>query len=125
MPRKTISNEQWREIIQTCRNSGLSDYEWCKSNGVAVSTFYKYAKKFRERASISLPSFGVRTKPETQEVVPVEMPSQMTTFIDHNAPLTMENPAISIHIDGIRMDISNHADATLLHNTLQVLKSIC
>ncbi|MRM88999.1 IS66 family insertion sequence hypothetical protein [Faecalicatena contorta] len=125
MLRKALSKEQWREVIQTCRNSGLSDYQWCKSNGIAASTFYKHAKKLRESACISPPSFGARTITEKQNVVQIGVDSMSSTCIEHNTPLSIENPVISLHINGIRMDIRNGADSNLLPQTLLVLKSLC
>lgn len=125
MTRRKMSNEQWMEMIQTCRSSGLSDHQWCKENDVAVSTFYKHAKEFRENACISLPSFGTRNVHDTQEVVQVNLETKTSALIEHSDPLAIECPAISLHINGIRMDIHNHVDPVLLTKALQALGNLC
>ena len=28
-------------LINECRQSGMTDADWCRENGIAVSTFYK------------------------------------------------------------------------------------
>ena len=34
------SDEEWMQFITSCRQSGLSDKEWCASNGIVASSFY-------------------------------------------------------------------------------------
>lgn len=33
------SDEEWMQLITSCRQSGLSDREWCASNNIVVSSF--------------------------------------------------------------------------------------
>jgi len=35
---KRKSVEEWRQIIETARNSGLSDKDWCLENDVSINT---------------------------------------------------------------------------------------
>lgn len=37
---KSERDKYWTELIQTCRVSGLSDYEWCRMNHISISSFY-------------------------------------------------------------------------------------
>lgn len=37
---KSERDKYWTELIQTCRVSGLSDYEWCRMNHISTSSFY-------------------------------------------------------------------------------------
>ena len=122
MVRKQLSDEQWMDVIQTCRNSGLSDYQWCAENDIAVSTFYKYASKLRLQACKKPKMLPLS---EHQEVVQVAINEEPSTIIGHNALHATAGPAISLHINGIRMEIRNHAESVLLINTLQALKNIC
>lgn len=120
MSKKLLSDEKWMDIILTCRKSGLSDHHWCKENGVAASTFYKYAKKLRMQGcqhTTSVPSF--------QEVVQVTMSEESSPCVEHNALHATDNPAITLQVNGIRVEIHNHADSRLLTNTLLALGSIC
>ena len=38
----------WQQRIQECQYSGKGVQAWCKENGIAVSTYYKYLRKIRE-----------------------------------------------------------------------------
>jgi hypothetical protein len=35
------------EIITACRQSGLSDFHWCRINGIPSSSFYNAARRLR------------------------------------------------------------------------------
>ncbi|MCP1111507.1 IS66 family insertion sequence element accessory protein TnpB [Lachnospiraceae bacterium PAL227] len=122
MPRKRLSDEEWMEIILSCKKSGLSDYRWCKENDIVVSTFYKHAKKLRASGYTS--PVSATPVAEKHEVVQIALNDEMPV-VEHNALHSIESPAISLYINGIRMEINNNADSRLLTNTLQALKAIC
>ena len=44
------SDEEWMQLITSCRQSGLSDKEWCVSNGIVVSSFYNAVVRLRKKA---------------------------------------------------------------------------
>ena len=44
--REKTGNRQQR--IQECQHSGKGVQAWCKENGIAASTYYKYLRKIRE-----------------------------------------------------------------------------
>lgn len=44
------SDEEWMQLITSCRQSGLSDKEWCASNGIVVSSFYNAVVRLRKKA---------------------------------------------------------------------------
>ena len=67
----TDCDRYWYDLIQKCRASGKSDYQWLKENNIKSSTFYYHVKKLRQKA-FQLPESTKRTSlPEVQEVVPV------------------------------------------------------
>lgn len=53
------SDEEWMQLITSCRQSGLSDKEWCVSNGIVVSSFYKCCSTASQK---SLPDPGTYTE---------------------------------------------------------------
>lgn len=122
MAKKLISDEEWMDIILTCRKSGLSDHRWCQENGVAQSTFYKYAKKLRMQGGRLSPIVPI---PDCHQVVQVSLHEEESPCIEHNDLHVTDGPAISLHIHGIHMEIHNHADSRLLTNTLLALGDIC
>ena len=39
---------QWSQIIRECRESGLSNREFCRQRGITEKSFYYWLKKIRE-----------------------------------------------------------------------------
>lgn len=48
--KKSERDKYWTNLIQNCRVSGLSDYEWCRINHIATSSFYYNVKRLRMAA---------------------------------------------------------------------------
>lgn len=42
--------EQWREIIQECQKSGLSNKAYCQQQGISEKTYYYWLRKLRTAA---------------------------------------------------------------------------
>lgn len=43
-------SEEWMQLITSCRQSGLSDKEWCASNGIVASSFYNVVVRLCKNA---------------------------------------------------------------------------
>lgn len=58
------------KLIMECRRSGLSDYQWCQSQGINPGTFYNWVSKLR-KAGYTIPDSESKTSgvPVRQEVV--------------------------------------------------------
>ena len=56
------------KLIMECRQSELSDYQWCEQNGIHPGTFYNWVSKLR-KSGYSLPDVSKRSemKPAVQE----------------------------------------------------------
>ena len=51
MSRRTFhSAEEWMQMVTTCRQSGMSDKDWCAANGINISTFYNAVARLRKKA---------------------------------------------------------------------------
>ena len=57
---KKRTAEEWRQIILEARNSGMSDFEYCRINTIPPGTFYRAIKRLR-KLSCDIP-FGVVTR---------------------------------------------------------------
>ena len=44
------SPDEWLQLIQECRRSGLTDRTWCEQHGILVSSFYNAVKRLRKKA---------------------------------------------------------------------------
>ena len=41
--------QHWAMVIQECRNSGLSNREYCRQRGIAEKSFYYWQRKLRKQ----------------------------------------------------------------------------
>ena len=75
-PRRT--DEEWMNLIQECRTSGLTDKEWCREHQIHSSNFYYHIRRLREMAcEIPEPASG-STRTGFQEVVPITFEESFT-----------------------------------------------
>ena len=47
-------------LINECRQSGMTDADWCRENDIAVSTFYNWVSRCRKAAADQIlpPNYG-------------------------------------------------------------------
>ena len=64
----TVREQGWLQTIQKAARSGQSIKDWCKQNGIAESTFYRWKQRLRERAL-------ARLWPETAEITQAKNPA--------------------------------------------------
>ena len=71
---KRVCKDEQIKLIMECRQSGLSDYQWCEQNGIHPGTFYNWVSKLK-KSGYSLPytQKNSEMKPEIQEVVKVDL----------------------------------------------------
>ncbi|MFR2880503.1 MAG: IS66 family insertion sequence element accessory protein TnpA [Lachnospiraceae bacterium] len=43
-------------LINECRQSGMTDADWCRENDIAVSTFYNWVSRCRKAAADQIPA---------------------------------------------------------------------
>lgn len=115
--------EQIRPINE-CRQSGLTDTDWCRENGIAVSTFYNWASRCREAAADQIlpPNYGHLENPRPrQDVVPIDLVPDL--FLEQYMPLQMQEPylgnshTIEIAVKDITVRIRNGAEPALITKT--------
>ena len=61
-------------LINECRQSGMTDADWCRENDIAKSTFYNWVSRCRKAAAdqIPAPNYGHCEIPRSkQDVVPI------------------------------------------------------
>ncbi|MCB6288513.1 IS66 family insertion sequence element accessory protein TnpA [[Clostridium] scindens] len=62
--------------INECRQSGMTDADWCRENGIEVSTFYNGVSRCRKAAANQFlpPNYGQLEEPRLrQDVVPIDL----------------------------------------------------
>ncbi len=91
MSKRIFKDEQIR-LIMECRQSGLTDYQWCKQNGIHPGNFYNWVSKLQK---------------------------QGYTFTESAAKPTAVTAELLI--GGITLRLFNGADEKLVQNTLRFI----
>ena len=116
-------------LINECRQSGMTDADWCRENDIAVSTFYNWVSRCRKVAAdqIPAPSYGhceiLRSK---QDVVPIDivsahLPEQHTASQMHQTNLDNSH-TIEVSMNDVIILISNDANPALLTRILRLIR---
>lgn len=130
--KRISSNEQFR-LITECRQSGLSDYQWCQMNDIKPGTFYNWISRLRKSGRI-IPGSAAATEPTAaglQEVVKVElipghefMPKQPVGNdrpVQDPETIPQKNPTVEILLENSTIRFFHGADRELIETTLRCL----
>lgn len=119
------SCDEWMQVIQECRASGLSDSAWCHQNNIPISSFYSAVKRCRNKAC-TIPETSVAVCSKSQEVVPVEFTDPVTTHSVRNEKQDLSvNATIQIVVKDYKIQITNNCAKETIQNTLLALREIC
>ena len=128
------SNDEWMSLITQCRQSGLTDQDWCEQNGIPSSSFYNAVTRLRKQAC-DIPE-AVRTAPvmdltNRQDVVRIDIvPDVMPAKPNIPEVPALQVPAeyidkshmIEIFIADSSIRIGNGADPLLLETAIRALR---
>ncbi len=120
------NDQEWMELIQKCRTSGLSDRNWCGKYSIPISTFYTKISKLRKKAC-DIPKPPRRASYEPQQVVALEIldGTPMTRHDPGDSCAEAHAPAVVLAIREYRIEIANHAAEEAIKNTLAALRQLC
>lgn len=120
------------DLIMECRNSGLTDYQWLKENGISRSTFYYWISQFRKNG---YPNIDEIPKPlkqssphraQPQEVVKINVVPDGPS--ERNAPRQRAysniDPVIEIISGNTVIRLANGTDPCLLETVLRSLGGV-
>lgn len=127
-----INKAQQLKYILECRNSGLTDYQWCKEHGIQPGTFYNWVSKLKKEGCQDIPNPLSRVKhvPVKQEVVklgigPVEGEVDNLPFrMEQNAclsPKPSNDSVVEIVLPNATIRFVNGVDPMLFNQTLRYL----
>jgi len=136
MRSKRISADEQFQLIMECRQSGLSDYQWCQMNDINPGTFYNWISRLRKRGMVIPMSSdqGKKTSSPLQEVVRV---NSITDSASVPAPMqvgqntcivpdlaTKELPTVEILIGNATIRFFNNTDKNLIETTLKCMGGV-
>lgn len=117
------------KLIMECRQSGLSDYQWCQKQGINPGTFYNWVSKLR-KAGYTIPDSeskipGVSVSQEVVKLGLVEReistPVMMEQNVSHLVSSDSSRLAAEIECGNIRIRLFNGADTSVIQNTFQYI----
>ena len=65
------TDQEWLDLIQECRTSGLTDKAWCEQQHIQRSNFYYQIRRLRKKAC-EIPDNPVSSCQEHHEVVAID-----------------------------------------------------
>ena len=134
MRSKRIPAEEQYRLIMECRQSGLTDHQWCVEHDIKPGTFYNWVKRLRQKGCMDLPASTGRSHsaPESQEVVRVDFHDTDTPSYEqllNMIPASTERNNISVaepmrlSVGSFLLTIPNGTDPKLLAQTLRIMVS--
>lgn len=128
MRAKRRTEQEQYDIIMECRQSGLSDHQWCLEHDINPGTFYNWVRRFRKQAcEFPAPAGKDRFQAIHQEVVKMEIipdhPSDLfeQSSMEDTVEITKPVAAMELQIGKAVLRISNQTDPRLLEQTLKLL----
>ena len=117
MRAKRRTEQEQYEIIMECRQSGLSDHQWCLEHDINPGTFYNWVRRFRKQAcEFPAPAGKDRFQAIHQEIVKMEIiPDQSTDLYGQSSKEDI------VQIGQAVLRISNQTDPRLLEQTLKLI----
>ena len=127
MSKRVCKDDQIR-LIMECRQSGLSDYQWCKQNDIHPGNFYNWVSKLRKRG-YSFPDSEAKSNAvlNIQEVVEIDLiqPQDSSLKVDHNVSLVEQTDSSTVVaellVGGVTLRLFDGADERLVQSTLRCL----
>ena len=119
------TDQEWLELITTCRTSGLNDKDWCEQNAIPISTFYNAIRRLRKRAcEIPTPSghksiIDLTASPDVVKVDIVDEGGELSL----PAPIRhLDNPyTIEVQIDRMTMRLTNDVDTRVAGQLIRMI----
>lgn len=117
------------KLIMECRQSGLSDYQWCRKQGINPGTFYNWVSKLR-KAGYSIPNSESKVSGAAvnQEVVKLDLVEceistsvKMEQNVSHLASSDSSCIAAEIECGNILIHLFNGAGASVIQNMFQCI----
>ena len=85
MRRKRTSPQEQLRLIQACRQSGLTDFDWCQAHGIPPATFYGWIHRLKQKGEMEVPA-GVPTIVRKE----VRLPDIVKEDVDYLPPVEDE-----------------------------------
>ena len=107
---------KWREIVISCRSSGLSVHDWCEQEGVGLRSYYRHEREF-----LDLISAEQRSLPASDSIKNSPVFAELSAPKNESATRPTSQAAATVHIGTVAIDIYDGAAEETLRTLLRVL----
>lgn len=131
MQNRIVRKDEQIKLIMECRQSGLSDYQWCQRQGINAGTFYNWVSKLR-KCGYTIPDSNSKTEgaATVQDVVKVDLVSgNLSSPVTEQTsrPLALNTePAVAAELvaGNVTLRLFNGADQNLIRCAMQCLGGV-
>lgn len=128
MQKRIVRKDEQIKLIMECRQSGLSDCQWCQRQDINVGTFYNWVSKLR-KAGYTIPDSKSKSEGAVvvQDVVKVNLASEdmSSSIIEQNTrPLAVAStPSVATELvfENVTLRLFNGADQNLIQCAIQYM----
>ena len=138
MAKNRTTPEEQLKLIEECRQSGLTDYDWCREQGIPPKTFYMWIYRLHKKgytdipAPVATPMPRDKKKAERPDIVqiqieptPAELPAHETStaYVPYPSACNTDDRAVmELNIGGVQMRITNGINPQMLAETIRLLR---
>ena len=132
MANKRLDYDKIYELVMQCRQSGLSDKQWCLDNNIAPSTFYYWIRRLQQKACYDLTEAASRRDDVPavavkQDVVCVNIqPDPATKVNERDLPDYPDSANVMLQYGNVRIALSDEFNEQTLKRVLLTLReTVC
>ena len=131
MQKRIVRKDEQIKLIMECRQSRLSDYQWCQKQGINAGTFYNWVSKLR-KSGYTIPDSNSKSEGAVvaQDVVKVNLVNEEMSgsVIEQNTrPLAVASTpsvAAELVVENVTLRLFNGADQNLIRCAMQCLGGV-
>lgn len=133
---KPVRRDEQIKLIMECRQSGLTDFEWCRQHNINVGTFYNWVKRLKHAEGITFPrgnkadgTFAYKQEVVKLDVLQTPAPIPITNDQYNNSIVLSDHfesgsQALKVNLPYGSIEIPNGTDPAILEATLKLLGGI-
>ena len=136
MRQKRTTPDEQLKLIQECRASGLTDYEWCVEHGIRPKTFYTWIYRMKQKGIIDVPATIPTVIPreaKRPEIVKIQveprladnqqvLKSTTAPALQPAVPSQSGIPVMEVMVGSIQLRVTNDVNPQILAQTIQLLR---
>lgn len=113
------TDQEWFDLIQDCRTSGLKINSWCEQHGITLKALYYHTRRLQQKG-YSIPRRVISATPkQRQDIIQLDIQGNRSVGSSGEPALALETSIAAVRIDfhGIFLEISTHQETVKMPST--------